>query len=58
MTERKPLHEDQILKIPRGDDLQRGQHLKLPTQPAQQRPSQAPLEPSQPQTGGTPNDRK
>jgi hypothetical protein len=53
MTPRKPLNEGQNLKIPLADDLQRGQHLKMPTQPAQ-----AAVQPTQPQTGGTANDRK
>jgi hypothetical protein len=58
MTERKPLNEGQFLKVPLGGDVQKGQHLKLPAQPAQTQPAQAPVQPAQPQTGGTANDRK
>jgi hypothetical protein len=59
MTQGKPLlNEGQFIKVPLADDLQRGQHLKMPTQPAQTQPAQAPAQPAQPQTGGTVNDRK
>ncbi len=58
MTQDRPLNEGQFIEVPLADDLQRGQHLKLPTQPAQSQPTQAPAQPSQSQTGGTTNGEK
>jgi hypothetical protein len=58
MTEWMIVQEGQFMKVPFEGDCQKGQNLKLPTQPAQTQPAQAPVQPVQPQTGGTTNDRK
>lgn len=58
MTQRIPTQDGQFIKVPLAGDLQRGQNLKLPVQPAQPQPAQAPAQPAQPaqsQTGGTTN---
>jgi hypothetical protein len=60
MTQGARTSEGQFNNTTRADDLQRGQNIKLPTQPAQPQPqpAQSPSQPVQTQTGGTTNDRK